>query len=302
MATVSVLMTAFNAGSFLAESVKSVLEQTFSDFDFIIVDNGSTDGSFNQIDTSDPRLRVVKTPQNIGRTPALALALDLAASEFVAILDADDVANPERLMTQVTYMREHPSVGLIGTAVTYIDSDSTEITGPTCFTGEVSHDVIGERNVFLNSSVMFRRDLSLEAGGYDAKFEYAQDYDLILRIMTASKAVILEPKLTNIRCTRVSYTRSPGMKLIRARDEHELFRLAPERLHLTRSGLRLNRRRQAISTVYLGLIEIINGRVLQGVGTVMRGVVTDNSFSWIPYLVQKFLREIMYRARKSILD
>lgn len=298
MVAVSVLMTAYNGGPYLAESVLSVTQQVFSDLELVLIDNGSTDSSVDQLQIEDSRVRVIRLPHNIGRTPALVLALQQARADMIAILDADDVAHPDRLDRQHNYLSRHPDVVLLGSQVSFIDSESGVIQRDNVFVGAVDHDVLGERNVFYNSSVMFRRDAAIAAGGYDPAFVYAQDYDLFQRLVNMGSAVVLPEVLTSIRISPISYTRSHGMRLLRAREELELFRRAPARLNLTRRGGRLNRRRQAIALVYLGLIEVRDGQPFKGLSAVLQGLTIDLTFSWIPYLIVKGARIVRVRVRR----
>src|SRR6476661_6105481 len=120
---VSVLMPVYNAGRYVAEAVESILGQTYADFEFLIVDDGSTDRSraiLERYAARDPRIRLVSRP-NTGYAAALNELLGLARGELVARMDADDVALPERLLRQVNYLRAHPEVVCVGTAVHLID-------------------------------------------------------------------------------------------------------------------------------------------------------------------------------------
>ena len=112
---VTVLMPVFNAERYLHEAVDSILSQTFTDFEFLIIDDGSTDGSAALIDSySDPRIRFVRNLCNLGLTATLNIGLDAARGEYIARMDADDISLPERLAAQVAFLDTHPNIGMVG--------------------------------------------------------------------------------------------------------------------------------------------------------------------------------------------
>ena len=119
---VTVLMSVYNDGLFLPLAVQSILAQTFPDFEFLIIDDGSTDDSIAYLSQlRDPRVRVVRHPQNLGLTQSLQHGVELAQGEYLARLDADDLATPDRLARQVDYLDQHPAIGLLGSAARKID-------------------------------------------------------------------------------------------------------------------------------------------------------------------------------------
>ena len=124
---VSILMTVFNAAPFVGTAIDSVLAQSYHDWELVIVDDGSTDGSTAILSTyQDPRIRVTLLAQNIGRTPALRRAFAMARGTYYAVLDADDVSRKDRLARQVEYLDGHPDVVLIGSWARYIDRQGSE--------------------------------------------------------------------------------------------------------------------------------------------------------------------------------
>jgi len=113
---VSVILPVYNGAEYLAEAIHSVLGQTFSDFRLIVVDDGSTDRTPDVLTSfSDPRLHVIRFPENRGRVAALNTAIAESASEFIARMDADDICRPRRFARQVRFLDEHPEVGVCGT-------------------------------------------------------------------------------------------------------------------------------------------------------------------------------------------
>ncbi|MBE6460609.1 MAG: glycosyltransferase family 2 protein [Alphaproteobacteria bacterium] len=117
MPKVSVLMTAYNSERYIAEAIESILNQTFSDFEFLIINDGSTDKTADiiaQYAKTDKRIRFIDNKKNQGLIAVLNQGLDLARGEYIARMDSDDIAMPERLEKQVAYLDENPHVGAVG--------------------------------------------------------------------------------------------------------------------------------------------------------------------------------------------
>src|SRR5207245_2818112 len=125
---VSILMPVLNGGAFLRTAIESVLAQTLHDFELVIVDDGSTDGSRELAESfGDPRIVVIRNERRAGLAAALNVGLTRAAGEFAAGLDADDVAHPTRLRQQVDFLKRHPTVGIVGTRARLIDDSGATI-------------------------------------------------------------------------------------------------------------------------------------------------------------------------------
>lgn len=198
---VSVLMAVKDGEKYLREAVDSILSQTFSNFEFIIVDDGSQDGSAPLLaEYSDPRIVLLKNQTSIGLTKSLNLGLEKARGEYIARMDADDISLPERLAVQVNYLNEHLEVDVLGTAVTLIDDQknpSLDIFFPK------EYDLIKWHLCFSNpivhSSSMMRHSAVLRHHGYDASIPCSQDYDLWWRISSDGKLENLDQILVLLR-------------------------------------------------------------------------------------------------------
>jgi glycosyltransferase involved in cell wall biosynthesis len=157
---VSVIMTVFNTETYLSEAVNSILNQSFKDFEFIIIDDGSTDGSATLLDSlSDPRIQLLKSAENLGLIAQSNKALQLARGKYIARMDSDDISLPDRLQTQVAFLEKHKHVGLCGTYLMYFDEERS-------YTKSIlpkTHDAIGAFYLFGNSvvhaTIMFRKSI-----------------------------------------------------------------------------------------------------------------------------------------------
>lgn len=181
---VTIFIPVYNAEEFLYATVCSALDQTFTDFELLVVDDGSTDNSMAILKSfNDSRLRVVKNECNKGRPFTRNRGIELARGEYLAVLDADDLVVPERLSRQVEFLDQHPDVVAVGSSALYIDSSGN--IASLCQVPTESKDIrrkIFCNNCFFHSSVMFRRQALIDIGGYNLAFPQAQDYELFLRL------------------------------------------------------------------------------------------------------------------------
>jgi glycosyltransferase involved in cell wall biosynthesis len=193
--TVSVLLPAYNAQDTVRQAVRSLLRQTFADFEIIAVDDGSTDRTGSILDdlaTSDLRVRVLHL-QHSGLVSALNSGLAECSGDLIARMDADDVCHPERLRLQVEFMREHSEVGVCGCLVRSFPRNEVKggfLRYEAWLNSVVTHEEIA-RDIFVESplvhpSAMMRADDLREIGGY-RDMGWPEDYDLWLRFFTAGR-------------------------------------------------------------------------------------------------------------------
>ena len=216
MPEVTVLLTVYNGERYLREAIESILAQTFRDFEFLIVNDGSTDGTRAVIMSyDDPRIRLIDNRANLGQTPSLNRGLQLAAGHFVARQDADDISEPERLAKQLVYLQAHPEVALLGTWYTEIDA-----AGAALKTRPLPCECIDIRwsllffCPFVHSAVMLRRAAVLtQVGFYDEAFSYAQDHDFWHRIARRLPVANLAEPLVKVRIHPWSMTATYGERV-----------------------------------------------------------------------------------------
>lgn len=217
---VTVLMSIFNGARYLRSAVESILAQTFSDFELLIIDDASTDACGEIMrGYSDARIRIIRNDKNIGLTRSLNLGLAQARGDLIARHDDDDVSHPARLELQVAYLDSHRDVALLGCRVEIIDSRGKSLGAERVYRSTTPSGVRWQLlfgNPFVHSTVMFRRDVILnEFGGYNEMMYFNQDFELFSRVVVNRSASNHPRRLLRHRAHLTSLTRRPGVDLDR---------------------------------------------------------------------------------------
>lgn len=186
---VSVFMPVYNAGSYLNVAIDSILNQTFTDFEFVIVNDGSTDESESIIlSYNDPRIRLVNNPKNLGLIASLNVGLEICKGEYIVRMDQDDISLPERIALQVNFMDQNPNIGLIGSwfedfgdqieskLVRYSTND-TEIRIRHLYQTHISHPT-----AVLRSSIIRENNIR-----FDPEYVHGEDYNCWVTISAFCK-------------------------------------------------------------------------------------------------------------------
>lgn len=207
---VTFLMAVYNCEDFLRESIESMINQTFSDFEIIIINDASNDGSLdilNYFKNIDDRIFVFNNETNLGLTKSLNLGLKLARGKYIARQDADDISYSTRIEKQVSFLESHPEVVLLGAK--HVDFDGLSSVVSPYFTSDEIHRNINLFNPISHSSAMFRRDIFLTAGMYDESFITSQDFDAWNRLALHGSVSMLDDILIkrNIHDKSISSTR-----------------------------------------------------------------------------------------------
>ncbi len=180
---ITVLLSVYNSAKYLAEAMESILSQTFSEFEFLIIDDASTDETEDIIHSyRDPRIRLLRNKSNIGLNRSLNIGLKEASGEYVARMDADDISEPKRLELQWDYVQAHPECALLGCQYHTIDEEGN-ILRAWVFPTDHPDIVAGLKrcNCLCHGSVLMHRARILSIGSYRNEIPYAQDYDLWIR-------------------------------------------------------------------------------------------------------------------------
>lgn len=207
---ISVLLPVYNAERYVAEAVASILAQTRGDFELLVIDDGSTDRSpeiLAEFARRDPRVRFQRQ-ENAGYLQALNRMLAEAQGEYVARMDADDVALPERFARQAAFLQQHPEYVVVGSAVANIDEDGDEF----CIQplpqdhAELEAGLLRGRCGICHPAAMIRRDALLAVGGYRQECYGAEDQDLWLRLSERGRLANLPEVLLKYRVHPHNFT------------------------------------------------------------------------------------------------
>lgn len=197
--TVSVLMPVYNAGEFLRLAIESILNQTFSDFEFIIFNDGSTDESSKIVRSyKDPRIKFYDYSQNSGYVIHLNTGIEIARGKYIARMDADDIAHPQRLEKQVSFLEKHPEIGVLGGWLQTIEDVPTLFKYPES-NGEILMKMMQD-NPMGHPVVTMRRDILIENKiRYDNSYVPAEDYKMWSLLTDVTKLANLQEVLLYYR-------------------------------------------------------------------------------------------------------
>jgi len=198
----SVVMPVYNAGAVVREAIESILKQTFGDFEFIVVDDGSTDDSaeiLREYASRDDRIRLY-TQENHGLIASLNRYCRLANGRYIARMDADDISLPTRLEKQFRFLEDHPEIGVLGTWIQDIDERGIPGTAwPVPSDPAVIQWFLMFGNCIAHASVMMRREVLERAGYYRPNALHVEDYDLWIRVSEFTSVAILPEVLLYYR-------------------------------------------------------------------------------------------------------
>jgi glycosyltransferase involved in cell wall biosynthesis len=201
MPVVSVLMGVKDAPDDVERAVRSILDQTFSELELIVVDDGSEDATPEVLGAiGDARLVVLRNETNLGLTRSLNRALGVARGEFVARQDADDRSLPQRLERQLAHMRAHPQVGICGAWTRLVDQRGQVVGhGRNPVTPAEVAEGMRQDNKIFHGTLFARRAVMEALGGYREAFRYSQDYDLLLRALDVTQLANVPEELYEFR-------------------------------------------------------------------------------------------------------
>lgn len=197
---VSVIMPAYNVERYVTRAVESILNQTFKDFELIIINDASEDGTpeiLKRYQRLDKRIRVVNNEKRLQIAASLNKAVSLAKADIIARMDADDISLPKRLELQYSFLQKNPDVAVLGANIIIVDKDSKPISKRDYpETSEALKKVMFRYSPFAHPVVMFRKKIFLEFGGYNLSMVPCEDIDLWFKIGSKHKfATIPQPIL-----------------------------------------------------------------------------------------------------------
>ena len=205
MPKVSVIMSLYNSEKYLRKAIDSVLSQTFTDFEFIIIDDGSQDNGAGIVQTySDPRISLI-FQRNTGLPSALNNAIEVAKGDLIARMDPDDICLPNRFARQFDYLLHHQDVSIVGSAAICIDESGKELGHIRMTPFHALGESVSPESPCIHPSVMFRRSVFNSAGGYPGEMRYGgEDAILFNRILPFGSIANLSDPLIYYRLSKTS--------------------------------------------------------------------------------------------------
>ena len=196
---ISVLLCTYNDEKYIYKAVKSILDQTFEDFEFIIINDGSTDKTLDILKQFDDKRLILIDKPNTGLTDSLNLGVSIAKSNWIARMDGDDISIKTRFEEQIKYIDDN--VAVIGTQCKFIDEEGNQIATVSL---PLTHNEILKkgtsfRTMFIHPSVLINKELLLKSGGYDDYLDSAEDLDLWLKLSHYGKLVNIDSVLLKYR-------------------------------------------------------------------------------------------------------
>lgn len=215
--TVSVVIPVYNRGKFVGETVRSVLAQTYRDFEIVAVDDGSTDDSLAVLNSFAGDIQILRHPngENRGQSAAINLALRRIRGRYVAILDSDDLWAPEKLAVLVEYLEAHPEIGLVYSNGQWVDEEGNSkgvIYGASHEESSDPAKVLMNCYFALPSNSVVRREAYEKAGPFDESYRTAQDHDMAVRLAEVTRLAYVDRVLWSYRRHTASVSKRSGEK------------------------------------------------------------------------------------------
>jgi|APSaa5957512622_1039677.scaffolds.fasta_scaffold13584_3 glycosyltransferase involved in cell wall biosynthesis len=220
---ISVVFPVFNAEAYLEESITSILDQSFKDFELILIEDGSKDGSkkiLKEFKKRDKRVILLENSSNLGLQVSLNKGLDVAKGKYIARMDADDLSLEKRFEKQFNYLEKHKDIFLVGTSAEIIDNLGNKLGVLNKFDNsrKVKRKLLVS-NTMIHPSIMFRNTRDLK---YREKFKCSEDYDFYLRIISSGR------KITNLPDILLKYRLSNGSFVSTMPNQEFYFKKAKE--------------------------------------------------------------------------
>ena len=205
---ISVLMSVYNSEKYLNYSIESILSQSFKDYEFIIIDDGSTDDSLKIIESykqKDKRIIIIHNTKNIGTTKSLNKGLLIAKGKYIARMDADDWSYPDRLQKQYEFMQNNPDIGVSGGTID-VCNESLLVQNIRRYplTDKLIREIIFLYSPFAHSATIWKSELMKLVGGYNQNIPLSQDCELYFKIGKHAKFGNLNIKLIKLRMHKKS--------------------------------------------------------------------------------------------------
>lgn len=213
---VSVLMNCYNSEQYIQNSIQSLINQTFDEWELIVWDDASTDNTLSIVNSfNDKRIKIYKNDLHIGLGLSRVKAQEYLKGEYISILDSDDIYEKDKLKKQIQAFNEDKNLSLVTSWYSIIDKKNKEINKIRISNNlsEIKNKLYGD-NIFAHSSIVYKRIEAEKVGWYSNKLEYSQDYDLTIKLLKNNPFFIAQEYLVKIRDSETSMTRNLSLQSV----------------------------------------------------------------------------------------
>ena len=288
---VTVLMSVCNGEKYLRQSIDSILSQTYSDFEFLIIDDGSTDLSRDiVVSYDDQRIRLIQNKTTLGQTACLNNGLTISNAKYIARIDQDDISLPGRLERQVSFLNENPGTVLLGSWVDIIDEKNNILNNyriPTDKNEIINFFIQSNFTPFPHSSVMFQRDVVRQIGGYPSNFKYSQDIILYIKIVKKFQFAVFPEILVQIRHHEEQQIRIKDLD--RIKESIEFYERALRLPLISNMSLRIGKRKVIRQKILYAMELIKIGNIKNGKLMIIDSI-KENFIFGLAYLLKFIVR------------
>jgi len=223
---ISILMNCYNTEKFINDAIESVLNQTYKNWELIVWDDASTDNTIDKIKKfKDKRIKIFYNKIHCGLGKSRIKAQKNITGDYIAILDSDDKFKEEKLEKQINYFNDKNDLGLLATNYEIINKNDKLIKKTNIqFNNDNLLNYFCDNNIFVHSSIMYKKDVAEKVGWYSKEFEYSQDFDLTIKFLKKSKIALMNENLVSIRRSPDSMSEKKFLGIIREEENLTLLK------------------------------------------------------------------------------
>lgn len=222
---VSVLMNCYNSEKYIQNSIQSLINQTFDEWELIVWDDASTDNTLSIAHSfNDKRIKIYKNDTHSGLGLSRVKAQEYLKGEYISILDSDDIYEKDKLKKQIQAFKENKNLSLVTSWYSIIDKKNKEMNKIRISNNlsEIKKKLYGD-NIFAHSSIVYKRIEAEKVGWYSNKLEYSQDYDLTIKLLKNNSFFIVQEYLVKIRDSETSMTRNLSLQSLILNEHFEIL-------------------------------------------------------------------------------
>ena len=239
---VSVLMNCYNSERFIEKSIRSVINQTYKNWELIIWDDGSKDNTYKIVSSfKDKKIKIFRNKKNLGLGTSRIKAQKKLKGDYIAILDSDNVFMKSKLNKQVQEFKKNKNISFVATGYSLIDSNDKKTGHYDISLNKNFISYLCTSNIFAHSSIMYKKKIAKKVGWYSKKLEYAQDYDLTMKLLRKYNCKLIRERLVKIRDHSNNMSTITELKLTRLEEKIFILKKIPKHFKLNKEDINNNK-------------------------------------------------------------